>query len=73
MGSSMRYLIGIDDTDNLESRGTGFRDRCLGAALAKTGLARTDVGNPDVAKLAETFPLITTGLLINQPYTKDSI
>jgi len=38
----MRYLIGIDDTDNLESRGTGYRARCLGAELAEAGLARTD-------------------------------
>jgi len=38
----MRYLIGVDDTDNLESRGTGFRARCLGAGLAEAGLARTD-------------------------------
>lgn len=38
----MRYLIGIDDTDNLESRGTGFRARCLGADLAEGGLARVD-------------------------------
>lgn len=38
----MRYLIGIDDTDNLESRGTGFRARCLGAGLAEAGLARVD-------------------------------
>jgi len=38
----MRYLIGIDDTDNLESRGTGFRARCLGAALADAGLGRTN-------------------------------
>ena len=38
----MRYLIGIDDTDNLESRGTGFRARCLGAQLAEAGLARVD-------------------------------
>ena len=38
----MRYLIGIDDTDNLESRGTGFRARCLGADLAAAGLARVE-------------------------------
>ena len=38
----MRYLIGVDDTDNLESRGTGFRARCLGAELAAAGLARVD-------------------------------
>jgi hypothetical protein len=38
----MRYLIGIDDTDNLESRGTGYRARCMGAELAEAGLARTD-------------------------------
>lgn len=36
----MRYLIGLDDTDNLESRGTGFRARCMGAELADGGLAR---------------------------------
>ena len=35
----MRYLIGIDDTDNLESRGTGYRARCLGSDLAAAGLA----------------------------------
>ena len=34
----MRCLIGIDDTDNLESRGTGFRARQLGARLAEAGI-----------------------------------
>ena len=34
----MRCLIAIDDTDNLESRGTGFRARQLGARLAEAGL-----------------------------------
>jgi hypothetical protein len=29
----MRYLVGIDDTDNLESRGTGHRARQLGDLL----------------------------------------
>lgn len=38
----MRYLIAIDDTDNLESRGTGFRARQLGALLAEHGLAEVD-------------------------------
>jgi len=33
----MRCLVGIDDTDNLESRGTGFRARQLGARLAESG------------------------------------
>lgn len=33
-----RLLIGIDDTDNLESRGTGFRARELGALLYAGGL-----------------------------------
>jgi len=33
------YLIGIDDTDNLESRGTGYRVRELAEWLAKNGLA----------------------------------
>lgn len=36
----MRCLIAIDDTDNLESRGTGFRARQLGARLAEAGLGR---------------------------------
>lgn len=36
----MRYLIGIDDTDNLESRGTGHRVRQLGDWLAENGLAQ---------------------------------
>jgi hypothetical protein len=36
----MRCLIGIDDTDNLESRGTGFRARQLGARLLEAGLGR---------------------------------
>jgi len=35
----VNYLIGIDDTDNLESRGTGYRARALGDALTRTGLA----------------------------------
>ncbi|MDT8439270.1 MAG: hypothetical protein RQ729_09715 [Wenzhouxiangellaceae bacterium] len=36
----MRLLIGIDDTDNLESRGTGYRARCLGARLSQQGLGQ---------------------------------
>lgn len=36
----MRYLIGIDDTDNLESRGTGHRARMLGLGLQQAGLGR---------------------------------
>lgn len=36
----MRCLIGIDDTDNTESRGTGFRARQLGARFGETGLGR---------------------------------
>lgn len=36
----MKVLIGIDDTDNLESRGTGFRARELGRLLMKEGLAK---------------------------------
>jgi len=35
----MRIIIGIDDTDNLESRGTGFFSRQLGLLLMKEGLA----------------------------------
>jgi len=30
----MRFLVGIDDTDNLESRGKGHRARQLSEALA---------------------------------------
>ncbi|MEJ2760259.1 MAG: ABC transporter substrate-binding protein [Gammaproteobacteria bacterium] len=33
-------LIGIDDTDNLNTRGTGYRARCLAAELEEAGLAR---------------------------------
>lgn len=36
----MRCLIAIDDTDNLESRGTGFRARQLGGRLAEAGIGR---------------------------------
>lgn len=35
-----RWLIGIDDTDNLESRGTGFRARQLAQRLQQAGLGR---------------------------------
>ena len=34
-----RWLIGIDDTDNLQSRGTGYRARCLLETLEAAGLA----------------------------------
>jgi tRNA(Ile2) C34 agmatinyltransferase TiaS len=36
----MIYYIGIDDTDNLESRGTGHRARQLGTTLEEAGIAR---------------------------------
>ena len=36
----MYYYIGIDDTDNLESRGTGHRARQLGTSLQDAGIAR---------------------------------
>ncbi len=35
----MMYLIGIDDTDNLESRGTGYRARQLGEMLEQNRIA----------------------------------
>ena len=35
----MKYLVGIDDTDNLESRGTGHRVRMLADWLAENKLA----------------------------------
>ena len=35
-----RVLLSIDDTDNLESRGTGFRARQLGGLLSDDSLAR---------------------------------
>ena len=35
----MHYLIGIDDTDNLETRGTGHRVRQLADWLAENHLA----------------------------------
>jgi hypothetical protein len=34
----MDYLIGIDDTDNETSRGTGFRARCMGAEMERLAL-----------------------------------
>jgi hypothetical protein len=34
----VKIFIGIDDTDNLESRGTGFQARMLGLSLAEAGL-----------------------------------
>ena len=36
----MRIYIGIDDTDNLESRGTGHRARKLGELLQERGLLK---------------------------------
>jgi hypothetical protein len=35
--SPIELLIGIDDTDNLESRGTGYHARSIGAAMAENG------------------------------------
>lgn len=37
---SLNLLIGLDDTDNLTSRGTGYRARCLAAELEQAGMAR---------------------------------
>ncbi len=37
---SMRILIGIDDTDNKESRGTGFNSRQLAAAIEHEGFGK---------------------------------
>lgn len=34
----MKVLIAIDDTDNLDSRGTGFQSRQLGKLIAEKGL-----------------------------------
>jgi tRNA(Ile2) C34 agmatinyltransferase TiaS len=34
-----RFLVGLDDTDDLDSRGTGHRARQLGARLADRGFA----------------------------------
>ncbi len=36
----MRLLIGIDDTDNKESRGTGYNSRQLASAIEANGLGR---------------------------------
>lgn len=38
----MRILIGIDDTDNKESRGTGYRSRQLGKLIEIQKLGRVD-------------------------------
>jgi hypothetical protein len=37
----LKYLIGIDDTDNLQSRGTGFLVRTLGQLINEKGLGIT--------------------------------
>jgi hypothetical protein len=37
-----QILIGIDDTDNAETHGTGRRARQLGERLAADGLAEVD-------------------------------
>lgn len=34
------FLVGIDDTDNLESHGTGYLSRQLGALIAASGIAQ---------------------------------
>lgn len=38
--SLKRYYLGIDDTDNLVSRGTGFRARELGSLIEEAGLGK---------------------------------
>ena len=35
----MRYFIGIDDTDSLENRGTGYRAREMGRIMQEKGIA----------------------------------
>ena len=39
MPERVRYLVGIDDTDDAESRGTGHLVRDIGARIAAAGLA----------------------------------
>jgi hypothetical protein len=41
--NTVKLLIGIDDTDNLESRGTGFHARSIGAAMEEQSWGRCDV------------------------------
>lgn len=41
--SPINLLIGIDDTDNLESRGTGFHARSIGAAMDSNGWGECNV------------------------------
>lgn len=38
----MELLISMDDTDNLDSRGTGYRARYLGRRLTETGRAQVE-------------------------------
>jgi hypothetical protein len=38
----MRYLIGVDDTDNLDSRGTGYHARQLANTLSSIGLVQVE-------------------------------
>jgi hypothetical protein len=37
----MRFLVGIDDTDNLESRGTGYVGRTMAELIVANGLGTT--------------------------------
>lgn len=37
----MRYFVGIDDTDNLESRGTGYVGRTMAELIVANGLGTT--------------------------------
>lgn len=34
----MRILVGIDDTDNKDTRGTGYQARCIGSLIQSKGL-----------------------------------
>ncbi len=60
----MRYLIGIDDTDNLESRGTGHRARQMAEFLALPWVSSAD-------GLARTLGITRHQLLVSPeiPYT----
>ena len=37
----MRFFVGIDDTDNLESRGTGYVGRTMAELIVANGLGST--------------------------------
>lgn len=54
--SAQRVFIGSDDTDNLHSRGTGFRVRTLGNLLERKGLGDVESVTRDQLLVSPEIP-----------------